>query len=153
MTATDPMHTAMWEHIANHKRRYLETDGEDGHIVDGMDGWNLPTLLLTTVGWRTRLERTTPLMYNRDGDDYLVVASRAGYDKPPRWFTNLTHEPRVKVQVKADRFDAVARAAGPEEKPRLWRIMADMYPVYDEYQAVTDREIPVVVLTRIKGSG
>ena len=107
-----------------------------------------PTLILTTTGRRSGEPRPTPLIYGRHGDDYLVVASKGGAPEPPAWYLNLSEDPDVQVQVKADRFPARARTATPEEKPELWRPMAEIWPAYDEYQGKTDREIPVVVLER-----
>jgi deazaflavin-dependent oxidoreductase (nitroreductase family) len=125
-----------------HIRRYRETDGEEGYVWNGV-----PTLLLTTVGRRTGESRTSALIFGRDGDDYLVVASMGGMPQHPAWYLNLTANPRVEIQVRADRMSALARTAASDEKPRLWRIMRDLWPNYDAYQARTDREIPVVVLT------
>jgi deazaflavin-dependent oxidoreductase (nitroreductase family) len=127
-----------------HVRRYIETDGREGH--DWQPG--VPTLLLTTVGHKSGEERVKPLIYQQNGDDYLVVASKGGADEPPAWYVNLEAEPEVQVQVWGDRFKALARTATPEEKPALWRKMAAVWPQYDEYQKKTDREIPVVVLER-----
>jgi len=127
-----------------HARRYIETDGRDGHIFEGV-----PTLLLTTKGRRSGQARTTPLIYGRSGDRYLVVASRGGAPKHPDWYENLTAQPEVQVQVAADRFKARARTATSAEKPALWKTMAAIWPAYDEYQAKTTREIPVVVLERV----
>ncbi len=129
---------------AEHARRYLETNGEDGHIWQGV-----PTLLLTTTGRRTGEPYTTPLIYGTDGDRYLVVASRGGAPQHPQWYRNLLAHPEVAVQVKGERFRARARTASPEEKPALWQQMVSIWPAYDEYQARTSRDIPVVILERI----
>ena len=126
-----------------HVRRYRETDGEVGHEWNGTS-----ILLLTTTGRRSGEERTNALIYGRHGDDYLVVASKGGSDRPPSWFVNLRAQPEVEVQVKGDRFRAHARTATPEEKPEMWAEMASHWPAYDEYQRKTTREIPVVVLER-----
>ncbi|MGC4959485.1 nitroreductase family deazaflavin-dependent oxidoreductase [Actinomadura citrea] len=126
-----------------HVERYQETDGAEGHDWQGT-----VTLLLTTTGRRSGKERTTPLIYQPEGDAYLVVASKGGADAPPLWYLNLRDNPEVKVQVKGDRFTARARTATPEEKPALWRKMTATWPDYDEYQKKTARDIPVVVLER-----
>jgi deazaflavin-dependent oxidoreductase (nitroreductase family) len=128
---------------AEHARRYIESNGADGHIWNGV-----PTLLLTTTGRRTGNPHLTPLIYGQDGDRYLVVASRGGAPKHPEWYRNLVARPEVQVQVGADRFSARARTATPEEKPALWRKMTGIWPGYDEYQARTTREIPVIILER-----
>ena len=126
-----------------HARRYRESGGTDGHIWEGVT-----TLLLTTTGRRSRESRTTPLIYGRDGDHYLVVASRGGAPQHPAWYENLVAKPEIEVQVMADRFKARARTASKAERPALWKIMAKIWPAYDEYQARTSREIPVVIIER-----
>lgn len=126
-----------------HVERYLATDGEEGHEWQGTT-----CLLLTTTGRKSGEQRTTPLIYQKFGDDYLVVASKGGDPSPPDWFFNLEENPDVTVQVKGDRFPARARVATPEEKPEMWKVMTRAWPAYDDYQAKTDREIPVVVLER-----
>ncbi len=129
--------------FADHVDRYIATDGEDGHDWNGV-----PTLLLTTRGRKSGEARTLPLIYGRDGDDVLVVASRGGAPNHPRWYLNLEADPNVEVQVKGDRFHAHARTATPQERPRLWDIVTKVFPDYLEYQTRTTREIPVVVLER-----
>ena len=126
-----------------HVDRYEATDGEEGHDWRGTS-----VLLLTTTGRRSGERRTTPLIYGRDGEDYMVVASKGGSPAPPAWYLNLSEDPDVEVQVKGDRFRARARTAGADEKPALWRTMVGEWPDYDAYQERTEREIPVVVLER-----
>jgi deazaflavin-dependent oxidoreductase (nitroreductase family) len=127
-----------------HVRRYEETDGAEGY--DWRNGTTI--LILTTKGRKSGQERKHALIY-RDWDGaYLVVASKGGADAPPTWFLNLQADPHVKVQVKGDKFDAVARIASAEEKPDMWKLMTEHWPDYDEYQKKTDREIPIVVLER-----
>ena len=126
-----------------HVDRYLATDGAEGHDWKGTQA-----LILFTTGRRSGQQRTTPLIYGRHGDDYLVVASKGGSDAPPAWYVNLTAHPDVDVQVLGDRFRAHARTATPEEKPELWNTMTEEWPAYEDYQRKTDREIPVVVLER-----
>jgi deazaflavin-dependent oxidoreductase (nitroreductase family) len=138
MTKVDELHGQ--EHV----ELYRETDGEAGHDWNGAH-----TLLLTTHGRRTGEERTTPLIYGRDGDDFLVVASKGGSDQPPGWYLNLLADPQVRVQVKEQRFSAQAREATADEKPPMWKTMTAEWPDYDTYQRKTDREIPVVVLEPI----
>jgi deazaflavin-dependent oxidoreductase (nitroreductase family) len=124
-----------------HVRRYVETDGAEGHDWQGTT-----VLILTTTGRRTGEQRHSPLIYQRHGDDYLVVASKGGAEKPPAWYLNLQAQPEVRIQVKGDRMGAHARTATPEEKAKLWSIMTATWPAYDDYQKKTDRDIPVVVL-------
>lgn len=107
---------------------------------------NVPTLLLTTTGRRSGKPRRTALIYGRDGDRYLVVASKGGAAEHPLWYLNLRDQPEVELQVGAERFHARARTATPEEKPRLWQRMAEIWPAYNQYQTKTPRDIPVVIL-------
>ena len=125
-------------------RRYIASGGQDGHLWEGVT-----TLLLTTTGRRSGQTRTTPLIYGRDGDRYLVVASRGGAPTHPSWYENLAAQPLVEVQVMGDRFKARAHTATAAEKPALWKTMAAIWPPYDEYQARAPREIPVVILERV----
>jgi deazaflavin-dependent oxidoreductase (nitroreductase family) len=127
------------EHVA----RYRETGGEEGHDWQGTK-----TLLLTTTGRRSGERREHALIYGRHGDDFLVVASKGGAPQHPAWYLNLQANPEVELQVGDERFAATARTATPDEKPELWRTMTAEWPAYDEYQTKTDRDIPVVVLSR-----
>jgi deazaflavin-dependent oxidoreductase (nitroreductase family) len=138
------MTSAIELHGPPHVQRYIETDGEDGYR------WRNDTtiLLLFTKGRKSGEERINALIFEPDGDDYLIVASKGGTDAPPGWYLNLEAEPEVEVQVKGDRFKAHARAATDEEKPRMWQKMVAAWPDYDAYQEKTDRQIPVVVLER-----
>jgi deazaflavin-dependent oxidoreductase (nitroreductase family) len=131
-------------HGAEHVRRYRETDGEVGYI------WRRGTtiLLLTTTGRRTGEERTTPLIYREVDGAYVVVASQGGAPEHPDWYSNLVEAPDVTVQVRGEQFRARARTAGPDERPRLWELMNEVWPAYADYQEKTDREIPVVVIER-----
>lgn len=135
----------------DHVRRYRETGGTDGHIWKGHDGkGHFPCLLLTTTGRKSGEARTTPLIYGRDGADYVVIASQGGRPVHPYWYLNLEENPRVEVQVEAETFAATARAAGGDDRERLWGMMARLYPPYDDYRvkAAATREVPVVVLSR-----
>jgi deazaflavin-dependent oxidoreductase (nitroreductase family) len=127
-----------------HVDRYRATDGEEGHEWQGTH-----TLLLTTTGRKSGQQRTTPLIYDPVGDAYAIVASKGGADEPPAWFLNLEASPEVDVQVKADKFTARARTASAEEKAAIWPQMVEQWPAYDEYQASTDRDIPIVLLERV----
>ena len=134
----------------DHVRRYRETGGADGHIWKGHDGTgNFPCLLLTTTGRRTGEAQTTPLIYGRNGSDYVIVASQGGRPDHPFWYLNLARDPEVEVQVEAGSFAATARTAEGGERDRLWKMMAELYPPYDAYRkkAAATREIPVVVLS------
>jgi deazaflavin-dependent oxidoreductase (nitroreductase family) len=131
--------------VAQHIKEYVESDGKKGHRWRGY-----PTLLLTTKGRKTGILRRTALIYGRDGDDYLLVASYGGAADHPLWYLNLVADPNVELQVGAEKFKAKARPVKGAERARLWKIMTGVYPTYDDYQKKTKREIPVIVLQRQK---
>jgi proline iminopeptidase len=127
-----------------HVRRYRETGGEVGHI------WRegSTVLLLTTIGRTSGEPRTTPLIYAKDGDRYVIVASKGGAPEHPGWYRNLEKTPGVELQVEAEVLRARARTASGQEREDLWRKANEVWPHYAEYAEKTDREIPVVVLER-----
>jgi deazaflavin-dependent oxidoreductase (nitroreductase family) len=130
--------------VAKHIDNYVKTGGADGHMWRGV-----PTLLLTTRGRVSGKLRRTALIYGQDGDNYILVASMGGSPKHPQWYLNLVANPEVEVQIKDEVFTARARTATPEEKPRLWQQMVELFPNYNEYQKKTTRDIPVIILERI----
>lgn len=130
-----------------HVRRYRETGGAVGH--KWREGSTV--LLLTTTGRKSGAKRTIPLIYAKDGANYVIVASKGGAPDDPGWYQNLVKTPEVELQVEADVFRARARTATGEERARLWKKANDVWPHYEEYAKKTTREIPVVVLERIAG--
>ena len=127
--------------VRDHIKAYVESNGRNGHLWRGVH-----TLLLTTRGRKTGKLHRTALIYGRDGKNYLIVASNGGAPKHPNWYQNLVVNSKVEIQVGGDKYTANARTASKEEKPRLWKIMADIFPNYLDYQAKTTREIPVVII-------
>jgi deazaflavin-dependent oxidoreductase (nitroreductase family) len=128
-----------------HQKIYEGTDGRLGHRLIGV-----PSMLLRTIGRRTGQKRTSALVYARDGDDYVVVASRGGSDSPPGWLYNVEARPAVNVQVGRACWTGTARIvrAGDTEYPRLWKLVNDKnYGRYDRYQTRTERKIALVVVT------
>jgi proline iminopeptidase len=127
-----------------HVRRYRETGGAVGHV------WKrgATILLLTTTGRTSGEKRTAPLIYVQDGARYVIVASKGGAPDHPGWYKNLQKSPEVELQVKDEVFRARAHDAQGEERARLWKKAAEMWPDYDNYAKRTEREIPVVVLER-----
>ena len=109
----------------------------------------VPTLLLTTVGRKSGRALTLPLIFGRSGPNYVIVASKGGAPAHPAWYLNLQANPEVQVQVKAEKFTARAHTAEAAERAALWPKMVEIYGPYAQYQTKTDRQIPVVVLTRI----
>ena len=104
-------------------------------------------LLLSTTGRRSGKTHTVPLLYLRDGDDLVIIASWGGRSKHPEWYLNLVTEPEARVQVNGHRFPVTATTASPERRSRLWPEVLRAYDGYRIYQSRTDREIPVVILS------
>lgn len=127
--------------VADHLRSYVESDGEEGHLWRGV-----PTLLLTTRGRRSGKLRRTPLIYGRDGEAFVVVASKGGTPEHPAWYLNLGAEPEVTIQVGSDVMRAHATTIDGDHRDDVWGQMAQIWPAYDEYQAKTSRQIPLVRL-------
>ena len=128
-----------------HEAIYKGTDGRVGHKMIGV-----PCLLLRSTGRRSGQTRTNGLVYARDGDDYLVVASNGGADKAPGWLHNIRAKPDVEVQIGRSRQPATARVVEPSDPDysRLWKIVNDNNrDRYDGYQKMTSRPIPVVAIT------
>ena len=146
-TARKPLPDWMQKHLD----RYLATNGEDGYYWDATLGGGkgkVPTLLLTTTGRKSGQELLLPLIFGRSGDEYVVVASKGGAPNHPAWYLNLEANPNVTVQVKGDKFKARARTANAQEHAALWPKMVEIYGPYADYQKKTDRQIPIVILTR-----
>jgi deazaflavin-dependent oxidoreductase (nitroreductase family) len=125
-----------------HVRQYEATGGRTGH------GWNgASILILHTRGRKTGETRKFPLIYGRDGDDYVVVASRGGSPEHPGWYKNLLAHPEVEIQVWGKLLPVRARTGSAADKQRVWPSMRAQWPDYDKYQAATQRDIPVVLLS------
>jgi deazaflavin-dependent oxidoreductase (nitroreductase family) len=105
-------------------------------------------LLLEHVGAKSGVRRTSPLAYVRDGDDVVLVASKGGYPKNPAWYYNLQAHPETTVQIGSEKRDVRARVATPAERERLWPKAVETYGGYADYQARTERTIPLVILER-----
>lgn len=125
-----------------HVSLYRATRGVLGKRVDGLD-----ILLLTTTGKKTGIARTVPLPYFRDGKNYVLVASFGGNDKNPAWFYNLKATPEVQVEVGFKRLTLRAEIPEAYERDRIWSQITHDFPRYLNYQAKTERKIPVVVLS------
>ena len=106
-----------------------------------------PVLLLDHVGRKSGQTRTTPLLYRRDGEDLVIVASRGGSDATPAWWLNLKASPVTTVTVGRERRRVQAQQASPDDKARLWPELVQMFPDYAMYQTRTSRDIPVIILS------
>ncbi len=106
-------------------------------------------LLLTTTGARSGLERVNPVVARTEGDDVYVFASKAGAPTNPDWFHNLVANPEVTVEVGTETYPARAEVLGSADRDRVYGAQAAEYPNFAEYQAATDRVIPVVRLQRV----
>lgn len=126
-------------------RRVIEQFRAGGEI-DGMHRDRL--VLLTTTGAKSGQRRTTPMMFHRDGDRLLVIASNVGAPKHPDWYVNLAADPHVHVEVGDESYDALAVAAAGAERDRLWSMIKAEYPFFADHEKQTTREIPVVIITR-----
>ena len=129
--------------VKDHIQQYVHSGGTEGHEWHGTT-----TLLVTTIGLRTGTQHRTALIYRQVGDDYVIVASKGGAPNHPAWYLNLTANPDVRIQVKDEEFAGRARVAEGDERAKLWPLMAEVWPDYDNYRTKTDREIPVVVIER-----
>src|SRR4030081_883190 len=126
-----------------HVRVYRETAGERGYHWRGTT-----ILLLSTEGRASGQPRTTPLIHRTDGDRWVVVASKGGAPANPSWYENLSANPEASIQVRDEEIPVRAPTAEGDERSRLWSLMTEVWPAYDEYQQRTERQIPVVVFTR-----
>jgi deazaflavin-dependent oxidoreductase (nitroreductase family) len=127
-----------------HTLVYRASGGRLGHTIPGVPG---KMLLLDHVGARSGAKRTSPLLYVKDGENVVVVASKGGYPKNPAWFHNLMANPDTTVQIGSEHRKVHARVAKPEERDRLWAMAVKAYHGYEGYQARSKgREIPLVVL-------
>jgi deazaflavin-dependent oxidoreductase (nitroreductase family) len=131
--------------IADVNRRVIEQFRAGGEI-EGMHRDRL--VLLTTTGARTGQQRTTPMMFHRDGDRILVIASNNGAPKAPDWFRNLVKDPHVTVEVGDETYPAIASVLTGGERDQQWAILTEAYPFFAEHEQQAGRIIPVVALIR-----
>jgi len=117
-----------------------------GGPVEGMHRERL--ILLTTLGRKSGRERTTPMMFHRDGERVLVMASNAGAQSHPDWYLNLVANPQVTVEVGDEKYSAIATPTQGEERERVWALIKDNYPFFADHEVKAQREIPVVALER-----
>jgi deazaflavin-dependent oxidoreductase (nitroreductase family) len=158
MQKPDFLTDAEWEYLKDQTSsvRRIRSDGKadvaaylaepDGR-AEGKGPSGLPTLLLTTVGRKSGEPRTVALVFLRDGERCVVVASLAGYDQNPAWYANLKADPRCQVQLSRAKMAATAREATEAERKELWPRLVAILPLWDLFQKQTTRAFPIVVLT------
>jgi len=127
--------------MKDHIKRYLASNGEDGHLMNGF-----PCLVLTTTGKKSGEKRQAAVIYGKHNNSYVIIASKGGSDTAPAWFVNLQANKRAHIQVKEKKLDVQMRVADGAERKQLWDMMAKIFPDYLEYQKKTARQIAVVVL-------
>ena len=128
--------------MGGHAKVYRATNGLIGHRVPGAP----EMLLLDHVGAKSGTHRYTPLVFARDGQNIVLIASKGGYPKNPAWYYNLKAHPDTRIQIGSKRMPVHAREAAPEEYDRLWKRAVEVYGGYEDYRRRTDRQIPLVVL-------
>ena len=148
MSEPDDEVTRMTSDINAFNKTLIEEFRANDGRVSGMFSQS-PLLLLTHTGAKSGEARTSPLVYSRDGDRIVIIASKGGSAKHPHWYLNIVADPTVTVELPGDTFAARAVITGGDERTRLFRSQADLMPNFDAYAAKTDREIPVVVLERV----
>ncbi len=127
-----------------HTALYRASGGRLGHRIPGVPG---KMLLLDHVGAKSGTRRTSPLLYFRDGEDVVIVASKGGFPKHPAWYHNLMANPDTEVQIASRKLPVHARVATAEERERLWPKAIESYHGYSDYQLRSKgREIPLVIL-------
>jgi F420H(2)-dependent quinone reductase len=144
MSLADRSWSVLRRAIGVHTCVYQLTGGVIGHRFPGAP----PTLLLDHVGAKSGIRRTTPLTYVVDGPDLVLVASKGGHPRDPAWYHNLRAHPETSIQIGHERRTVHARVATPQERERLWPSVLETYAGYGDYQRRTDRQIPLVILTR-----
>jgi deazaflavin-dependent oxidoreductase (nitroreductase family) len=122
---------------------YRRTNGRIGGAIGNIK----PIALVDHVGAKSGIERTTPLVYTRDGDDVIIVGSQGGSPKTPSWVFNLRANPKTTIQIGSKKWAVVAHEATGEQRERLWPMVVDTYADFAVYQSRTKRKIPVIILT------
>jgi F420H(2)-dependent quinone reductase len=128
--------------MGGHAKVYRATRGTVGHRVPGLP----EMLLLDHKGAKSGTHRTTPLVFARDGENTILIASKGGYPKNPAWYYNLKANPDTTIQIGSKVIDVHAREATPEEYERMWKLAVEVYGGYEAYRRRTERQIPLIVL-------
>lgn len=141
MPLTGTYEPSAWDAVADQVRVYEESEGREGAELEGK-----PCVILWTRGRKSGAVRKTPLMRITNGEQYAVVASMGGAPDHPVWYLNLDADPDTSLQDGSQLADYTARTVDGDEKSEWWKRAIAVWPSYDDYQAATDRSIPLVVL-------
>jgi len=139
----------MADPMTEFNKKVIEEFRSTGGKVSGQFA-GAPMIIVTHTGAKSGKSYTTPLVYTKDGDRYVIIASKAGAPKNPSWYHNLAAHPEVTLEIGNEKFKAKAAEVKGAERDRLFAAQAKMMPQFNEYQKKTSRKIPVVVLERVK---
>ena len=138
----------MSEADERNKKIIDEFRANEGKVGGYFEGKTL--LLLHTKGAKSKAERINPVAYVRDGERYVVIASKGGAPTNPDWYYNIVADPNLTVEVGTEKFQVRAQVADEPERSRLYNKMVEMMPGFDDYRRKTTRKIPVIVLTLMR---
>jgi deazaflavin-dependent oxidoreductase (nitroreductase family) len=136
--------------VTEHREMYLRSGGAKGHIMDitAVGGRRFGThCMIKYIGRKSGKTFITPLCYGAIGGEVVIVASKGGADQHPEWYLNLREMPTVDFQVGTQAFRGTWREPEGEERAKVWAFITDCHPFYAQYQASTDRIIPLVMLS------
>ena len=146
MSISGDYEPSTWEWVRQQVAEYEGSSGERGNTLRDT---GMPIIVMTTVGRKSGKIRKVPLMKVEHDGEYAIIASKGGAPKNPAWVANLLAEPKVMIQDGPEPFDAVVRLVEGAERAQWWERSVAAYPPYAEYQAKTDREIPVFIASRV----
>ena len=139
----------MGDAMAEFNQKVIEEFRSSGGKVGGPFA-GAPMIIVTHTGAKSGKTYTTPLVYSKDGDRYVIIASKAGSSTNPAWYHNLIAHPEVTVEIGNEKFKAKAVEAKGAERDRLFEAQASLMPQFNEYKTKTSRVIPVIALERVK---
>lgn len=146
MSISGDYEPSTWEWVRQQVAEYEASNGERGNTLRDT---GMPIIVMTTVGRKTGKVRKVPLMKVEHNGEYAIIGSKGGAPKNPAWVANLLADPKVMIQDGPEPFDAVVRLVEGAERAEWWDRSVAAYPPYAEYQAKTDREIPVFIASRV----
>jgi len=146
MSISGDYEPSTWEWVRQQVAEYEGSNGERGNTLRDT---GMPIIVMTTVGRKTGKVRKVPLMKVEHNGEYAIIASKGGAPKNPAWVANLLADPKVMIQDGPEPFDAVVRLVEGAERDEWWERSVAAYPPYAEYQAKTDRQIPVFIASRV----